>query len=523
MTTPNQPAPDGSVTVGGGQFNYGQLIDENTFKADFLFEPPTDLAGALDLLPVVLSKLPNDAFRPWQKWLRLPDSALTGGEVQGELNLSLDISPFRTLMDDITNTFFGGTSYELTSNTDVLAALNKAYQTLQEQAKAWFAFSIQNDGTAAAKEAFTVDFNNVTSVEAAGFEVTYSGAGQSALEVVDGVAQWRVADRLPRTAMVVYESDTATSYQSVRGTLSAPPEPGTGNGDPPAFWALARVSPDRRNYVWARGYSQGLGVYKADVGCTVDGLDTVWATDIPLTWNFNMRWEAGIGTNPREYQLWSGNKVVYTHTEVGFKSRLCDGDHATEADHTETCVKFHGWGAVAELRDGRSGGRVDAAGVIDNTPTAVTGSTARLARVSDTPVESVGGDAVTQFPASFFDDVVYESGGVNAIPSTGVMSLSRANTYVVTARVHHAVGIAAPCDLLLQGSEDGATWTTLQYGASTAPAAGEALVATWIQPMPAGSALRLAYKHPGLTIPGAMTGGSAGAKTYFSVAGVGVA
>ena len=521
MTTPNQNAPDGSVTVGGGQFNYGQLVDENTFKAGFLFEPPTDLKGALELLPVILAQIPNSSFRPWQKWLGMSDEELANGEVQDELNNSLDTSPFRRLMDDITNTFFGGTSYQLTSNGDVAEALRKAYNTLQEQAKAWFNLSIKTDGTSTKGEAFTVDFNEVATVEEAGFEVTYSGAGGSQLEVVDGVARWQIADRLPRTAMVVYAQETATSFQSVRGTLSAPPEPPNADSETPRFWALARVSPDRQNYVWARAYSEGLGRYKADIGCTIGGVETVWDTGVPLTWNMNMRLEAGNGTNPREYLLWSGNKVVYTHTEQGAKSRLCNFDHATEDAHDASCVKFRGWGAIAELRDEREAGRVDAAGVIDNTPASVPGSTARMARLSDSKVECVGGEQLTPFPPAFFDDPTYESADIDAIPSTGVFAVTKANTYLVTARVEMSAAILSPCDLLLQVSEDGAIWTTVQYGASISPGAGEALTATWIQPLPAGAGVRLAYKHGGITVPGAMTGGASGAKTFFSIAGIG--
>ena len=521
MTTPGQSAPDGSVTVGGGQFNYGQLVDENTFKAGFLFEPPTDLEGALELLPVILAQLPNGALRPWQKWLGKTDEELVNGEVQEELNDSLDRHPFRELLDDITNTFFGGTSYTFTSNSDAAAALKKAYNTLQEQAKAWLNLSIKTDGTAAAGEVYTVDFNGVGSVEEAGFSVTYSGVGASQLQVVDGVAQWQIADRLPRTAMVVYADDTATSFQSVRGTLSAPPEPANKDSETPRFWALARVSPDRTNYVWARAYSLGLGRYRADVGCTIDGVETVWDTDIPLTWNMNLRFEAGNGTNPREYLLWSGTKVVYSHTEVGAKSRLCSADHATDADHTESCTRFLGWGAIAELRDERESGRVDAAGVIDNTPTDVVGSMARMTRTSEAKVECVGGEKLTPLPTGFFDDVAYESRDIDAIPSTGVFAISKANTYVVTARIEVSAAILSPCDLLLQVSEDGAVWTTVQYGASMSPGAGEALTGTWIQPLPAGSGIRLAYKHGGTTVPGSLTGGSAGAKTFFSVVGVG--
>ncbi len=520
MTTPNQGAPDGSVTVGGGQFNYGQTVDENTFKAGFLFEPPTDLVGALELLPVILSQLPDGSMRPWQLWLGMTDSSLVNGEVQGELNDSLLTSPFRQLMDDITNTFFGGTTYNLTSNGDVFAALNRAYNTLQEQAKAFLKLSVRTDGTVSKGEAYTVDFTGLDTVEESGFEVTYSGAGASTLEVIDGVAQWRVEDRLPRDAMVVYSRETETDFQSVRGTLSAPPQPATSQGEIPQFYALSRVSPDRKSFVWARAYSKGLGLYFADVGCTVDGFERTWVTGVPLKWSLNLRFDAGVGTNPREYQLWSGTTVVLSHTEEGSFSALCDAGHASDSDHTEDCVKYRGWGAIAELRDGRDSGRVDATGVVDNTPLTVVGSTARMARLSNTPVPFEGGSALTPLPPAFFDEVTYESKDINAIPSTGVFSISRPNTYVVNARVDLSAAALSMSHLLLQACYDGVTWVTVQYGASVVPAGGEPLTGSWLQAMPAGSALRLAYIQAGVTLP-ILTGGAAGAKTYFSVAGIG--
>lgn len=518
MTTPNQSSPDGAVTVGGGQFNYGQLVDENTLKADFIFEPPTDLASALDLLPHVLGLLPDSAMAPWQKWLGMSDSQLVNGEVQGALSESMIRNQFQVLMDDITSTLFGGGSFTMTTNDDVLLALTKTFNTLQEHAKAFFGLSIRTDGSVARAETYTVDFAEVPSMAASGFDVEYSGAGASTVEVVNGVAQWQIVDRLPRDAKIIYEASTASDFQSVRGTLASPPSPASSNGEKPYFYALARVSPDKRSYVWARAYSEGLGVYKADAGCTVDGVETVWETGIPLTWNLNMRFDAGVGTEEREFQVWSGTKVAFSFSEPGDVSRLCDAGHASGADHTETCVKYRGWGAIAQVRDQRDAARVAAAGVVDNPPAAVVGSTARMVRLSDTAANLEGGDVVAALPTSFFDSVPFESKDIDARPIDGVFVVGKANTYVVSARVELNPAVASVCHLLLQISYDeGTTWQTVQYGAS---AASEPMFGSWVQAVPAGAALRLAYKHSGFTIA-ALNGGSAGAKTFFSIAGIG--
>jgi hypothetical protein len=126
---------------------------------------------------------------------------------------------------------------------------------------------------------------------------------------------------------------------------------------------------------------------------------------------------------------------------------------------------------------------------------------------------------LSTFPPSFFDEVTFESKDVNADPLTGSFELTRASTYVVSARVELAIPVSSSCHLLLQGSYDGGTtWETLQYGYSVNSSSREPLSGSWIQPMPAGGALRLAYKQDGLSLS-ALTGGSAGAKTYFSVVG----
>ena len=518
MTTPGQGAPDGSVVVGGGEFNYGQLVDENTASAAFLVEPPTDLAGALKLLPVILAQLPNGSMRPWQKWLGMSDQQLANGEVQDSLYGSLNTNPFRTLMDNITNAFNGGTNMELTTNDDVFAALNKTFRTLANHAKALLMLGVQSDGTIGRSEVYTVDFAAFNTLEEAGFDVTYSGAGSSTVEIKDDVAQWIIKDSLPRDAMLVYKQQTATEFQSVRGTLSTPPQP-PNRGGTPMFYALARVSSDRKSYVWARAYSNVFGLYNADMGCTVDGLDTVWASGIPLTWNLNLRFVAGVGTEPREYQLWSGANVVWSYAEDTAVSKLCDAGHPQDSDHTDTCVKFRGWGAIAQVRDKRDAARVAAAGVVDSAPHSVVGSTARMARVSEALAGFDGGGVLSTFPPSFFDEVSFESKDVDANTLLGSFSLKRASTYVVSARVELAVPVASACHLLLQGSYDGGTnWETLQYGYSVNSSSREPLSGSWIQPMPAGGALRLAYKQDGLSLS-ALTGGSAGAKTYFSVVG----
>jgi len=231
----------------------------------------------------------------------------------------------------------------------------------------------------------------------------------------------------------------------------------------------------------------------------------------------NMRFVAGVGTGAREYQIWSGNKVVASFTESGTTSKLCDASHATPGDHTTSCVKYRGWGAVAQLRDGRVAGKVAAVTVTDNGTPPRNGHTSRMSRTATSTVNFVGGNTLTALDGSFFDTVPFES-VIDAVTSSGTFRVSEAKTYHVSARVALSAGVAALSHLLLQTSPDGTTWTTTQYGNSLIPSGGEPLSGSWLQYLEAGDYVRLAYIRSGIT-SSVLTGDSNGAQTYFAISG----
>ncbi|MFM8798747.1 MAG: hypothetical protein ACKODT_07305 [Fluviibacter sp.] len=142
----------------------------------------------------------------------------------------------------------------------------------------------------------------------AGFNLTYSGAGTSTIGVSNGVCQWTVNDTASRDAKMVYGTATSTDYQTIRGTMSAPPQ--APSGTTPYFYAIARSDSSGNSYVFARAYAVSFGNYKADMGYVLNGVETLWVTGVALTWSLNMKFVAGVGNNVRSYQVWSGTTLV---------------------------------------------------------------------------------------------------------------------------------------------------------------------------------------------------------------------
>lgn len=489
MTTPNQGAPDGAVTIGGNGWRYGQLVNEKRAREQFEIEPPSNLREALDLLPSVLSLIPNTSMKPWQKWLSLSDEETSNGTVKERLVEALSEHPLRSAIRNLV---------DVTSQLQLFHGKRD-----RESSKGW---------------TYPVNFSDFGSVEDAGFGVFYSGGGTSQVVVEDGVAQFFVSDDLDRDAMIVYGQETATDFQAVRGVMHTPPQ--KPDGVTPYFYALARVSPDRQNYVWARAYCVGFGRYKADFGYCVAGVEHTWVDDIDLQWSLDMRFVAGVGTNAREFQVWSGNRLVYAHEEVGTASRLCDAGHASPSEHSETCIRFHKWGAIAQVRNGKISGKVASCSASDCGTPSIVGSAAQMVRTSTSNAPFVGGNSVTPLNGSFFDGSPYESVDINAKPADGTFTVAESKSYIVTARINVAASVATLASLVLQRSVDGgSSWQNVQYGPDIQCADGSSLHATWIQPLNANDKVRLAYVRPGITV-NQLTGDDFGAKTYFSITGI---
>ena len=229
-----------------------------------------------------------------------------------------------------------------------------------------------------------------------------------------------------------------------------------------------------------------------------------------LTWALEMTFVLGVGTNARQYQVWSGNTIMYTHTESGTASMLGSG--------------YRRWGAIAQIRSGsgspRVAGKVGGTSVADNEAPAVNGSVARMTRTSTVTVNFTGAGADTALPSSFFTNVVHESPDVNADTADGTFTVTESKAYVLTARVKLSAAVYAWCHLNLQ-VYNGSTWSTVQNGISFYPdGSGVSLSATFIQYLDAGQKVRIATNNAGSTVS-VLTGESAGKETYFAITGAG--
>lgn len=106
MTTPNQTSPDGAIVVGGGQWLYGQTVNEDIARAAFELPMPTP-DNMLELLRIVLESLPLEALQPFADFLGVADGLFTlaGDAVEAILgSLGERFLPkFEEFLSEITN------------------------------------------------------------------------------------------------------------------------------------------------------------------------------------------------------------------------------------------------------------------------------------------------------------------------------------------------------------------------------------------------------------------------------------
>ena len=257
------------------------------------------------------------------------------------------------------------------------------------------------------------------------------------------------------------------------------------------------------------------------IGCTVNNTEYVWATNIPLTWSLDMRFVLGVGTNARQYQVYSGTTLVWTHTESGSASTNYTTKTSTSAVQSTLGSNNRLWGALAQIRGGTGGpynsGKVSGTSVSDNQSPTVNGSTARMWRNSSTNVNFNGSNADNNL-TTFWDSIEYESPDVDADTATGTFTVTESKPYVITARVRFTTGVSSNSRLVLQRSTNGGTsYSAAQHGLSTANS--QSAHGSWIQYLNAGDKVRISARHDGINLTGVLTNGQA--ESYFSIAGAG--
>lgn len=425
----------------------------------------------------------------------------------------------------------GEDSADATVIENVVEALLKTYNTLQDHSADIQALKSDKASSQVKGSVFNINFSDYTngafSTTAApgtnSFFVTYGPGGTSTLGVQNGVAQWYSTNNADRNATLIWNKPTNTDFQVISGTMTTPPQQPGGGAGTPKFHAIGRVNSAGNTYVWARAYSDGFLSFKGEIGCTVNGVETQWVGNIPLTWSLDMRFVVGVGVNARQYQVYSGSTLVWTHTESGSASTNYGAKTSTSTVQSTLGASNRQWGAIAQICGGTGGpyhsGKVGATSVSDNEAPQVFGSAARMDRTSVATVSYVGAGALTAIPNSFFNVVEYQSRDIVADSATSSFTVKESKPYIVTGRVMTG-NIAAWGTLILQ-VWNGTQWVNSQYGDPIYTQDGvAALYGQWIQYLTADQKVRLAYERAGTTLT-TLTGEATGSKSYFSIVGAG--
>ncbi|AHJ86642.1 minor tail protein [Mycobacterium phage CRB1] len=354
----------------------------------------------------------------------LDATKLTGTAPVGAIpNLSIGKLPdLQKVVDAATNALSGatkaGTETTNVGITDAKTTMANLFEMLTKVTRDVQQLQTDQESNSFGGRKFNIDFGAYPdgAFPSGLFNLTYSGAGTSTLKISGGNATWNFAGNGYRRATMIYPTPTLTPQQIVKGTLASVPSQGTNV----RIWSVARANAAGTDFVFARGYCVGFLTFRGDIGCVKNGVEYIWASNVPLTWNLDLRVVCGVGDNPRRHQVYSGNTVVVDLIEPADKQSVYDANH---------CY----WGAISETDGDRGPGTVAGASVADNASPSVTGTTFRAYRSTTTAITKATGETV--FPANALDAVEYRSDDLTWNSATQTLTVSKAGTYNIGLRV----------------------------------------------------------------------------------------
>ncbi|QDP44617.1 minor tail protein [Mycobacterium phage NothingSpecial] len=384
----------------------------------------TEVRQILEILGGLIVTPINSAVQAVKDWF----AALTGrvsvigtdGTIHAPIN---QIPALQNFVDAATNALSGASQIgEEIFGAGIGAAkatMENLFSMLTKTVRDVQALQSEQESTANGGRRFNIDFSAYPDgpFPASLFNISFSGPGTSTLAIKGGNAVWNTVNNGYRRATMIYPTPTLTPQQIVRGTLASAPQQGTNV----RIWSIARANAAGTDYVFARGYCVGFLAYRGDIGCVKDGVEYIWASNVPLTWNLDLRVVCGVGENPRRHQVYSGNTVVVDLIEPGDKQSIIDDAH---------CY----WGAITETDGQRVPGNVAGASVTDNAPPAVTGSTMRVYR-SLTSASATKAAGEQPLVANALDAVDYRSEDITWNAATQTATVQKAGTYMIGLRV----------------------------------------------------------------------------------------
>lgn len=391
MTTPHQSAPDGAVTIGGNAWNFGQLIDEKRGREQFEIEPPSNLAEALELLPVVMGRLPNDALKPWQKWLNLTDEDRLNGTVLEQFIANLQTSPLAQVITDVQDTIDGmirglvgwtETGYTPVQLQQIAREVAVAVSDLQS------VVSQLTNANGYSGTARSVDFSRAADSPSLGpdwAQTYFSGSGSGTLGIGGGRAKW-LGSASERWCSARYTAaETKSDFQKIGAVFSSKPSWGVFGGSRSINRIMGRVSVSGLTFVAVDFNAEGF-----ILGAQVGG---AWTNFASVGHEFQpgaVYWlECGTTGGANVFRVWKGNTILVTYTDYGVSSIGSD-------------FRSVGYGVKA-FSDSMRPAECASFAFFDNTPTALRGSGWRLCRTSTVKEDQSAGQNL--FPSSWFDTI----------------------------------------------------------------------------------------------------------------------
>lgn len=358
-------------------------------------------------------------------------AGIPGGNVTGvSSNLLAD---FGANLDAIVQKFLGvgnvgntpaDASTALNSLRDTVLGLSRDVQSLQQAA----------NGAINSGQVYRVDFadyaNGPLNTVGVPFNLYYTGAGSGYQEIASGVSQWHKVTDGDRAVIGIYNGGTPgaqaltdTDYQWLQATAAG--AMGFSGGMSASNMFFCRVNPAVNTAVYIKGYRTGafgLG-FKCELGCFVGGVQTVFVTNVNVTFSLNLGIKCGVGGNPYRFQVLSGNTIIIDYTDTAHVSQVGPG--------------FRAWGWQGQTANG--GDAVPGSGTYfqctDNAQVAVTGTTMRAYRSSTSAISVPTGTVV--LPSGVFDVVDYKSNDLAWDPTTNTITIVTPGTYLFTARYEY--------------------------------------------------------------------------------------
>jgi hypothetical protein len=422
----------------------------------------------------------------------------------------------QAIQDAASQAWSGLTSLTGTDVSDAQQFMTTIYNEILSHARQLQSLQSTATGSRYAGKTIDVDFGDYPDgpmpVE---FVVTYFGAvgATSTVVIEDGKAAWNLVNNGNRGADVMHTVPTDTDYQIVRGSMASPPTQ-TGSGGTPRIWSWVRADSTTTpaNGVWARAYSPSFLTYRGDIGCRIGGVDTVWASNIPLTWSLDIKVVAGVGANPKQFEIYSGDTLVKRFPNLAVPAEV------TAANLSQMGAGFRYWGSRTEMKTDLFGaigpGTIKGTSVTDNLPPTLLGPTAEMYRTSTTAVSYPNG--WSPLPANFWQVVARASVNIDADPVTGTFTFLDEGNYSINTCIRIGSNLTAVMKLGLW--VNGSLLKATPMGSGSI-AIGDALSATWSDYFLAGDVIEIATYHNGIA-GNYIQAESTGTETWVTVTGV---